>query len=104
MKRLLNAIQWAWTVYRQPQVFQKSMLEIMKGQMNFLKETSEQNRPMITHLGTIYIDDEGREHDIKILSLWCGVGDETSPIQRCQDLAKENNKLKSRIAELIKTT
>jgi len=36
----------------------------------------------------------------KILSLWCGVGD-SSPIDRCRELAEENNRLKLRISELV---
>jgi hypothetical protein len=102
MKRILNAFQWAWTVYRQPQVFQNGMLKIMEGQMKFLEEVNKENRPMVTHLSSIILDDEGNKHDVKILSLWCGIGEEASPIQRCVDLAQENRRLKLRISELLK--
>jgi len=44
--------------------------------------------------------DEEKKHEIKILSLWCGVGD-SSPIDRCRELAEENNRLKLRISELV---
>jgi len=99
MKRIINAIKWAWTVYRQPQVFQPSMLKILEGQYKFLEEVKNQNRPMVTNIATVVIDDKGKEHEIKILSLWCGVGD-GSPIDRCRELAEENNRLKLRIFEL----
>jgi hypothetical protein len=102
MKRILNALKWAWTVYRKPHMFQKSMLQIMEGQMKFLQDVNKENRPMVTHLSSLIIDDEGKEHDVKILSLWCGIGDEASPIQRCVDLAQENRRLKLRISELLK--
>lgn len=98
MKRIINAIKWAWTVYRQPQVFSENMLQILTVQMNFLKEVADYNSPRITKLACIYWDKTtGEKEDIVLLSLWCGIGTD-GPIERIEELVEENRKLKSQLA------
>lgn len=98
MKRILNAIKWAWTVYRRPQVFNENMLQILTAQMNFLREVADHNSPRITKLASIYWDKTtGEKDEIVLLSLWCGTGT-NGPIERLEELAKENQKLKSQLA------
>lgn len=99
MKRLLNAIKWAWTVYRQPQVFQPSMLAVLQAQSDFLKEVAETSSPRITDLAQIYWED-GKKHEVRILSLWCCVGENT-PFDRLRELAEENRKLKSQMVDYL---
>jgi len=100
MKRVLNAIKWAWTVYRRPQTFNENMLQILNGQINFLKEVAETNSPRITKLASVYWEKGGEKDQIVLLSLWCGVGPD-GPIDRIEELSKENQKLKR---ELVMNT
>ena len=100
MKKLLNAFKWAWSVYRKPQVFSENMLQILVAQMNFLKEVGESNSPRITKLASIYWDETGKKEDIVLLSLWCGIGTD-SPIDRVEQLAKENRELKLEVSRLL---
>lgn len=100
MKRLLNAVQWAWTVYRRPQVFQPSILAVLQAQSDFLKEVAETGSPRITDLAQIYWED-GEKKQVRILSLWCCVGDNT-PFDRLRELAEENNRLKIEVADHLK--
>lgn len=98
MKRILNAIKWAWTVYRRPQVFNENMLQILTAQMKFLKEVADYNSPRITKLASIYWDKTtGEKDEIVLLSLWCGTGT-NGPIERLEELAKENRELKRQLA------
>lgn len=100
MRRIFNALKWAWVVYRQPQVFQPSMLGVLQAQTNFLKEVAETNSPRITDLAQIYYED-GKRKEVKLLSLWCCVGDNT-PFDRLRQLAEENKNLKMQVAEHLK--
>lgn len=100
MKRILVAIKNAWIIYKNPQIFTEGMINLLTAQFNFLKETADENRPMLTKLGSIYWDEYGKKQDITLLSLWCGIG-ESSPIDRCRELAEENAKLKISNANLL---
>jgi hypothetical protein len=94
MKRLLNAFKWGWAVYTRPTVFQRSMLQILDAQNEFLKEVAETGKPRITHLASIYVDSDGKSHEQRILSLWCSANDH--PIMtRLEELAQENQALKN---------
>lgn len=100
MKRIFNAVKWAWKVYRQPKVFSPAMLGVLQAQTDFLQKTAESNRPMMTDL-CMMCWDEGEEKEIKILTLWCGVGLGT-PLDRIRELAEENKELKRQLAGHIK--
>lgn len=100
MKKIINALKWAWKVYRTPKVFQPSMLQILEAQTKFLQEVADTNKPRMTDLSMIYWE-EGEKKEVKILTLWCGVGLGT-PLDRIKELAEENQRLKNQLAYNLK--
>jgi hypothetical protein len=100
MKRILNAIKWGWTVYRRPEVFQDSAVELLEKQLDFLKEVAESNQPRITHLGFVHTEQTGAYNDIRILTLWCSTGNHTV-MERVEELAVENARLRETINTLL---
>lgn len=100
MKRILNAIKWAWTVYRRPEVFQNSAVELLEKQLDFLKEVAESNQPRMMHLGFVHTEETGAYHDHRILTLWCSTGNHTV-MERVEELARENARLRETIAQLM---
>lgn len=99
MKRLINAIQAAWLFYKNPQFFQQNLFKLLEGQFNFLNDTAKENRPMVTNIAHVYWENKENK-EVKLLSLWCGIGD-SSPIERCRELASENTKLTISNANLL---
>jgi len=100
MKRIFNAIKWAWTVYRRPQVFQEGMLTLLERQTDFLKEVAESDKPRMAHMGFIYTDEVGVNHEHKLLTLWCSTGTHTV-MERVEELAKENARLRGTITQIL---
>lgn len=99
MKKVFNAIKSAWLFYKNPHLFQQDMFKILEGQFRFLNDTAKENRPMVTNIAHIYWEDKQKK-ELKLLSLWCGIGD-SSPIERCRQLASENTKLTLSNANLL---
>ncbi len=66
----------------------------MESLFNFLKETGEAGRPMLSHLGILHTEE-------KILTLWCGVNSEGSPMKRLEELAIENQRLRNQVRTLL---
>ena len=93
MKRLLNALKWAWSIYRRPTLIEPSMLKILDTQKKFLKEVAETGEPRITHLANIYLDDLSKSHEQPLLTLWCSANDHHIMTQ-LQKLNQENQILK----------
>lgn len=96
MKRILNAFSWAWSVYKRPEVFQPYMLKLMNGIYNYVKDTQKLNHPTMTQIAIIHGDEK-----MPILSFWCGIGYDATPLKRIEELVEENRRLKLEITMMI---
>lgn len=94
MKKIIYALKFAVDVYKNPAIIQKDFWNLVNDIFKFLKKTSYENRPMITHIGMVHSEE-------KILTIWCGIG-YTTPFTRIKELVEENEKLKYELSEMVK--
>jgi hypothetical protein len=96
MKKILNAFTWAWAVYKRPETFQPYMLKLLDGIRKYIEDTQKLNHPTMTQIAIIH----GNENT-PILSFWCGIGYDSTPLKRIEELVEENRRLKLEINMMI---
>ena len=97
MKKLLNAIKFAFWYYKNPQVMELQHFENMGILYGLILNVAKENKPYIRKLATIDVDNVQHE----LVCVWAGSGIGADPIKRIEELVKENTQLKLSISEYI---
>jgi hypothetical protein len=94
--RLINAIRFGYTAYKNPEsCFSEDNLKMVTGLFDFIMKVAVEKRPYMTKIAMITPDNESHG----IVSLWAGSGASADPIDRIQELLKENKMLKNELAK-----
>ena len=104
-RRLKYAFQMFWMALTKREIFQADLMRLVESMFDFLKETSDNNRPMTADwelrlIGRVKLNNDEKAlvkelNGKKMLHLWCGVPGTESPIIRIRQLLEENEKLRS---------
>lgn len=68
--------------------------KLLSDLLTIIFKVAEENRPYVSHIGFVNPPDSKNS----IVSIWAGAGTGADPINRIEELAKENNKLKAMLA------
>jgi hypothetical protein len=86
----------AWKIWKEIK-YMPNMFRIVQGVFKFVADTHKEQRPMLTHIGLINIED-GTEL-VNMVDLWAGIG-ESNPIQRLKHLSERNKEMR-RVLEKV---
>jgi len=95
MKRLLSAIKSAYVLYKNPDITDPKVLEMVGSLTNFIFEVAKNKRPMMSNFGLIYVDGEHQS----LVNIWAGPSIDSSPTERIKELLEENQLLKELLAD-----
>jgi folate-dependent tRNA-U54 methylase TrmFO/GidA len=95
MKKLISAIKSAYVLYKNPDITDPKVLEMVGSLTNFIFEVAKNKQPMMSNFGLIYIDGEYQS----LVNIWAGPSIDSSPTERIKELLEENRLLKELLAD-----
>lgn len=99
MNKLIYAIKMGYFTFKNPKIFQRGFMNMIKDIFNFIIITHKNKEPMATHM----VINVGEGEHIDLVSLWCSVGADASPIKRLTELKAENDILNEKLKQYEQT-
>jgi hypothetical protein len=97
--RFVNSIILGYVAFKNPQsLLSMDNFKMLTDLCAFLMKVAEEKRPYITKIATI----SPLEETLEMVVIWAGAGIGAEPFERIEQLAKENQMLKSEIKRLEK--
>lgn len=98
-RKILGSMSYARVAFKSPDIcFSENNLKMITALYEFIMKVAVEKRPYATKIALITPDNESHG----IVSLWAGSGASADPIDRMQELVKENQALKKDIIRLEK--
>jgi hypothetical protein len=95
-RRLFEAVRFGYIAWKSPDIMRPSILASMTSLFELIFKAATERRPMMTRVAFVCPLDFG----LPEISIWVGIGSDSSPDKRISELLRENDRLKSMLSEL----